>query len=814
MTKSKSSYPQNNPEGQIEFRDPPSLLGVRVRQNEKSNIAKIEVSAMMRSQRRFKKCVLGVVIIFLAWWTISGWQKTKSNNFPPYRNPNLSIDQRIDDLLPRMTLEEKAHQLATLYPNAVVRLGIPHLQAGEALHGICLRHGTSFPSPLAMGSTWEPEIIERMGTVVAEEARALGTHQVYSPMLGVLIDPRWGRSEESYGEDPYLVSRIGVAYIKGLQGTGDELFNENHIIASAKHYVADGQPLAGLNGTEMDVSIRRLHEIFLPPFRAAVEEAHVGSIMPAHHVLNGIPCHANKYILVEVLRNTYGFEGHIISDNGDIRALHSEKCVAKTPAEAARLALEAGVDQELAIERPWRDRGYGASLRQAIASGEVPVELVDRAVRNVLRSKFRLGLFDDGTPIYPWQDHLASGDEGRGPIEGWPEYVELEHTKAVRGLDKDTNDYFNKLHRLGVPRQGWENIIYDPAHDQLALEVARNAITLLKNDGNLLPLDKGALKRIAVIGPNAEVEILGAYSTPEARHFVTVLDGIRTYVGKECEVLYEEGCSLIDWDKENISDAVKAAQKSDVAILVIGGNELTAKEGEDADDLGLVGHQEKLVKAVYATGVPIVALLLQSRPLSIPWIAENIPAILCGWFLGQETGTAVAEALFGEINPGGKLPVSIPRNVGQIPAYYNKFPGGDKEYRDSPVGPIFPFGHGLSYTTFSYTNLQVQATSFPSAIVSVDVQNTGHLAGDEVVQVYVRDEYSSVVRPVKELKRFQRFSLQPGEKRTVTFELDKGALAFYDDKSKDWIVEPGTFEITVGSSSRDIRATASLQLSK
>jgi len=767
---------------------------------------------MIDNRRQFRKLTLGLMIVFLAGWPIAGQKQSSSSGIPPYKNRDLPIDRRIDDLLPRMILEEKAEQLATLYPNAVVRLGIPHLQAGEALHGICLKHGTSFPSPLAMGSTWDPEIIERMGTVVAKEARTLGTHQVYSPMLGVLIDPRWGRSEECYGEDPYLVSRIGVAYIKGLQGTGEKLLDINHIIASPKHYVADSQPLAGLNGAEMDLSIRRLHEVFLPPFRAAVEEAHAGSIMPAHHALNGIPCHANKYILVEILRETYGFDGHIISDNGNIHSLHSEKYVARTLAEAARLALQAGVDQELAIESPWRDRVYGANLQQAVAGGEIPVELIDRAVRHVLRSKFRLGLFDDGTPIYPWQDHLASGDEGSGPIKGWPEYAEVEHTKAVRGLDKGTNDYFNKLHRLGVPRRGWERIIYGPGHDELALEVARKAITLLKNDGNLLPLDKGKLKKIAVIGPNANVEILGAYSTPQARHFVTVLDGIRTFVGKDVEVVYEEGCSLIDWGKENISEAVKAAKGSDVAILVLGGNELTAKEGEDSDNLDLVGHQERLVKAVYATGVPVVVMFLQSRPLSIPWVAEHIPAILCGWFLGQETGTAVAEAIFGKINPGGKLPVSIPRNVGQIPVYYNKFTGGDKKYRDSPAGPLFPFGHGLSYTAFSYSNLKTNVTSPTSATVSFDIQNTGGRPGDEVVQLYLRDEYCSVVRPVKELKGFLRVSLQPGEKKAVTFELGKDAFAFYDEKTKGWIVEPGDFKIMIGNSSADIRISKILTL--
>jgi beta-glucosidase len=769
---------------------------------------------MMNNLRQRPNRILALSALFLTGWAFSCRKETPTSNLPAYSHRDLPIERRIDDLLPRMTLEEKAGQLATMYPNAVVRLGIPHLQAGEALHGICLRHGTSFPSPLAMGSTWDPDIIERMGTVVAAEARALGTHQVYSPMLGMLIDPRWGRSEECYGEDPYLVSRIGVAYIKGLQGTGADYLGRDHIIASAKHYVADGQPLAGLNGAEMDVSVRRLHEIFLPPFQAAVEEAHVGSIMPAHHILNGVPCHANSYILVDVLRKTYGFDGHIISDNGDIRGLHTEKRVAKNLAEAARLALEAGVDQELAIEEPWSDRVYGANLIRTVAAGEIPIGLVDRAVRNVLRSKYRLGLFDDGTPIYPWQDHLASGDEGRGPIQGWPAYEELKPVKGVRSLDDDTNDYFNKLHRLGVPRPDWEEIIYKPAHDQLALEVARKAVTLLKNDGNILPFDPKKLKRIAVIGPNADVEILGAYSTPEARHFVTVLEGIRRQAGKDVEVLYAEGCSLVDWRKENIAEAVKIARNADAAILVIGGNELTAKEGEDADNLDLVGHQEELVKAVYAAGVPTVVMLLQSRPLSIPWVADHIPAILCGWFLGQETGTAVAEAIFGRINPGGKLPVSIPRNVGQIPVYYDKFPPGDTKYRDSPYGPVFPFGHGLSYTSFSYTNLQARATSPTSAAVGVEIENTGSRAGDEVVELYVRDEFASVARLVQELKGFRRVTLAPGEKRTVTFDLEKDAFAFYDVPKGGWTVEPGRFEIMVGSSSRDIRGSVWVELEK
>lgn len=762
-----------------------------------------------------RKLSILLTVILLSLFTgnfLLHTDENASKEIPLYKNLELPIESRIDDLLPRMTLKEKLVQLATLYPNAVVRLGIPHIKAGEALHGICLKHATSFPSPLAMGSTWDPEVIEKMGTVTGKEARWLGTHHVYSPMLGVLIDPRWGRSEESYGEDAYLVSRIGVAYINGMQGKGDERFDENHIIVSPKHYIADGEPVSGINAADMDLSIRRLHEVFLPPFRAAVEEAHAGSLMPAHHAVNGVPCHGSKYLLQHVLRETYGFTGHVISDNGNVRSLHSNKRVAKTLVDAARIALEAGVDQELLIEAPWERRAYGPLLLKGIESGAIPMQLVDRAVRNVLRSKFRLGLFDTGEEIPIWQDHWASGDEGRGPIKGYPEYKQLEHTKAVRGIDRDTNDYFNFLHRLGIPRKGWEKVVYNKEHDQVALEVARKAITLLKNEGGLLPLDKKKLKRIAVIGPNADVEILGAYSTPEARHFVTVLDGIKNYVGMDVEILYEEGCSLIEWEKENIAGAVEVSKKSDVVVLVIGGNELTAKEGEDTDNLDLVGHQRALAKAIHATGKPIVAMMLQSRPMSIPWVAENIPAILVGWFLGQETGTAVAGAIFGDINPGGKLPVSIPRNVGQIPVYYNRYPGGDREYRDSPPGPLFPFGHGLSYTTFEYSNIQTQVTSSTSAVVSVDIQNTGNRPGHEVVQLYIHDEYSSVVRPVKELKRFQRIPLKPGEKRTVTFKLEKDAFAFYDEKTEEWIVEPGDFKIMVGSSSADIRVSKMLTL--
>jgi len=738
---------------------------------------------------------------------VCGTHTGTSQEVPSYKNSDLPIEERVNDLISRMTIEEKAHQLASFFPNANVRLGIPHMQAGEALHGICLPDATSFPMAIALACTWDPEIIEEMATIIAKEARALGVHHVFSPMLSVVRDPRWGRTEESYGEDPYLVSRIGVAFINGLQGKGEKRFDENHIIATAKHFIADGEPIAGLNGSAFDVSERTLHEIHLPPFKAAVEEVHVGSIMPAHHSLNGVPCHSNKYIMDDILRDMYGFDGLVVCDNNDIFNLMEFMHVAKTWAEAARLSLEVGIDTELAWERSWeKGRAYGAPLVEGVKNRTIPAEHLDRAVKNVLRAKFKLGLFDDGSEVVAWQDYELSGEKGK------KDYEVVTYSDSIRGRDLG-GDYFNTLDRLTNPRENVEEILNDPAHNKMALEVARKAIILLKNENNLLPLDMTELNRIAVIGPNADEELLGGYSTPKARYFVSVLDGIRNHVGNEAEVLFAEGVSIEDFERENIDEAVSIAQKSDVAVVVIGGNEITCKENEDRDDLGLVGKQRALVEAVYATGTRVVVLLLHGRPLAIEWIKNHIPAILDGWYLGQETGNAVADVLFGDVNPGGKLPMTIPKNVGQVPIYYNIMPPGRPgRYFQSKAEPLWPFGHGLSYTTFSYSDLQIYATSPTSANVSFIIQNTGDRPGDEVVQLYVRDEYSSVVRPAMELKRFQRITLGNGKTCTVIFKLDKDAFAFFDEKSNDWVVEPGDFNIMIGSSSADIRMSKILTL--
>lgn len=758
----------------------------------------------MRRKAVFRGFILWVVFIGIS---LLGIKASESQETPPYKNPELGIEERANDLIPRMTLEEKTYQLASFFPNANVRLGIPHMQAGEALHGVCLPFATSFPQAIALASTWDPGLIEEMANVIAKEARALGVHQVYSPMLGVARDARWGRTEESYGEDPYLVSRIGVAFIKGLQGTEDERFDKNHVIATAKHFVADGEPIAGLNGSAYDVSIRTLHEIHLPPFKAAVEEAQVGCIMPAHHSLNGIPCHANSYIMKDILRETYGFDGFVVCDNNDISNLMNLMRVARTWTEAARLSLEVEVDTELAWERPWdTGRAYGASLVAGVKSGEIPMELLDRAVKNVLWTKFAIGLFDDGSEIVEWQDYELSGEKGR------KDYKVVTYSDSIRGRDLG-GDYFNTLDRLTNPREDYEEILNDPAHNDLALKVAQKAIILLKNENNLLPLDTGSLKRIAVIGPNANEELLGGYSTPKTRYFVSVLDGIKNSVSKDIEVLYAEGVSIEDFKRKNIEDAVAIAKKSDVTVVVLGGNEITCKENEDRDDLGLVGQQQTLVEAVYATGTPIIVVLLHGRPLAIEWIKEHVPAILDGWYLGQETGNAVADVLFGKVNPGGKLPMTVPRNVGQVPIYYNIMRAGRPgRYFQSKAEPLWPFGYGLSYTTFVYSDLIVMATSSSDATISVDITNTGERTGDEVVQIYIRDEFASVVRPDRELKRFQRITLKPGEKRTLTFHLDKNEFAFYDEKSEKWIVEPGEFTIMAGSSSTNIQISKKLTL--
>ena len=724
---------------------------------------------------------------------------------PAYKNAKLSVDRRVADLLKRMTLEEKVAQLTCVWPrgrdippdamkhgigqvarqqekkgpregaefaNSVqkwlienTRLGIPAIFHDEILHGHMARGSTSFPQPIALASSWDPDLIGRVFTAAALETRARGSHQVLGPNLDLGREPRWGRTEETYGEDPYLVSRMAVAIVKAIQGAGPRI-DKQHVIATAKHFAAHGQPEAGTNVGPANYSERTLREVFLPSFEAAVKEAGVMSVMASYNEINGVPSHMNRWLLDKVLRQEWGFKGHVVADYYAIPQLQDLHHVAASKAEAAELAIEAGVD----IELP--DPDTYPNLVQLVNEGKIPEAVIDRAVARNLKAKFLLGLFEDP-------------------------YVDPERAVAV------TNS---------------------AAHRELAAEAARRSIVLLKNQNSLLPLDRTKLKKLAVIGPNAARVHLGGYSDDPGRG-VSVLDGLKNKVGSAIEVLYAEGCKITkeggDWfadtahlsdeaeDRKLIAEAVETAKSADVALLVLGGNEDTNKEAwadnhlGDRDSLELVGRQNDLVKAVLATGKPVVVLLINGGPLSINYIAENVPAILEGFYLGQETGVAVADVLFGDYNPGGKLPISFPRSVGQLPIYYNQKPSGRRGYLFADKSPLFPFGCGLSYTTFSYAAPAIAPARIAvggQARVSVAVTNTGTRAGDEIVQLYIRDLVSSVTRPIIELKDFKRISLQPGETKTVEFLITPEKLWFYDINMKR-VVEPGWFEIMVGPSS-------------
>jgi beta-glucosidase len=652
------------------------------------------------------------------------------------------------------------------------RLGVPALIVDEALHGFMAKGATSFPQAIALASTWDPALVERVFTAAAKEARARGTTWVLSPVLDVAREPRWGRTEETFGEDPFLVARIGVAAIRGLQGRGPVVDRE-HVYATAKHFAAHGQPEGGTNAAPANYSERVLREALLPSFEAAVREAGVGAVMASYNEIDGIPSHVNRWLLGRVLRGEWRFTGILCSDGGGIRDLVTRHHVAADAADAALQAFTAGIDVEL-------DETFDA-LVDHVTAGRLPLARVDEAVTRVLRAKQALGLFDDP-------------------------YVDPDRAAQVTNA---------------------------PEHRALALEAARRAIVLLKNDGALLPLDRARVRTIAVIGPDAADLHVGGYSYDPAPG-VSVLEGIRRKVGDTSRVLYAEGARITAgaqgwkawWDDQvvapdpaedtpRIAEAVAIAKQADVALLVLGENEAVCREGwsrthlGDRDSLDLPGRQTELARAVAAAGTPTVVLLINGRPLSIGEVASAVPAILEGWYLGQETGTAVADVLFGDVNPGGRLPITVPRSVGQLPAYYSYKPSARQGYLFSDITPLFPFGHGLSYTSFRYDNLRVVPSSIgPSgqAEVSVEVTNTGSRRGDEVVQLYVHDRLASVTRPVQELRGFERVTLESGERRTVRFRLGEAELAFLD-RAMRRVVEPGIFEIRVGGSSAKTTST-------
>lgn len=741
----------------------------------------------------------------------------------PYLDSKLPVEQRIADLLSRMNVEEKVAQMIGAWenrgffsdpqalfvdeqgnflperaavllkygvgeisrpsegrdPRAMVeytntvqkwvkqntRLGIPVLFHDECLHGHVAPKGTSYPQAIALASTWDTELVTEIFTATAAEARARGVQHCLAPVLDLARDPRWGRTEETYGEDPYLVSHIGLAAIMGFQGNG-ALIDMAHVMATAKHFAVHGQPEAGTNVAPGNYSERAVREYFLKPFEVAVKEGHIRTVMPSYNEVDGIPSHSNKHFLDDILRKEWGFQGAVVSDYFGITELKTLHHIAGDNETAARFALDAGVDLELPFAG-----GYPTLVEQ-LKQGKVSQAAVDRAVVRVLRAKFTAGLFDDP-------------------------YVDAEYAEKI------TNSV---------------------EHQKLALKAAREAIILLKNQGGLLPLAKGKYKRIAVIGPNAAEVHLGGYSNKPGRG-VSVLQGIKDKVGGGAEVLYVEGCkiteTLPDWDADKvvlgdpalnakrIEEAVKIAAQADAVILTLGGNEQTSREAwsrehkGDRDSLDLLGNQDDLVKAVLGTGKPVVVFLQHGRPNSINYVAENVPAILEGWYLGQEGGTAVADVIFGDYNPGGKLPITVPRNVGQLPDYYYYKPSAKRDYLGSTTEPLFPFGWGLSYSTFAYNKLKASPDSMNTSgrtKVSVEVTNTSAVRGDEVVQMYVHQEVSSVTRAIKELRGFRRVTLNPGESRVVEFSVGPEELSFLNREMRR-VVEPGTFTIMVGGNS-------------
>lgn len=751
-----------------------------------------------------------------------------------FKDATQSVDSRVKDLISRMTLEEKVAQMVCVwqkkraflneqgdlitkslhkeYPNGLgcvarpqdvtgfgdvqttsardskqtvklinslqkeavenTRLGIPLLFHEEGLHGFQAKDATSFPQAIGLASSWNEALIEDIYSVVAREIRARGVHHVLSPVIDVARDPRWGRIEETFGEDPYLVSRMGVSAIRGFQGRGETL-PDNKVYTTLKHMTGHGQPESGINIAPANISERILREIFFPPFEAAVKEANAASVMASYNEIDGIPSHASTFLLQDVLRGEWGFEGLVVSDYDAIEQLKDIHNVVTDFSSAAELAHRAGVDMELP------DPDAYPLLVKLVEDGLYPIELIDQSVERILSLKFKAGLFENP-------------------------YADGDYADAITGNE---------------------------AARKLAVTAAEQSMVLLKNDNDTLPFKLNRLKRLAVIGPNADQVVLGGYAD-QPRQTVSILEGVRKHVKDNVEVVYAEGARITenpgwkswfrdavvfadpDENQQRIQQALDVAKGSDAIVLVIGGNEATSREAYVANHLGdrtslqLVGEQQQLFDELHDLGKPIVVVLISGRPLAVNTIAQEADALIQGWLLGQETGTAVANVLFGDSNPSGKLPVSIPRSVGHLPSYYNYKPSAKRGYLGSDTAALYPFGYGLSYTQFSIDVPKLSTKKINphgKVIVSTSVKNTGKMAGSEIVQLYIRDKVSSVTRPVKELKAFSRVVLDIGQSKTVEFELDaQRDLSFYDINMKR-VVEPGQFEIMVGNSSQSFK---------
>lgn len=673
----------------------------------------------------------------------------------------------------------KTANLVQRYVKENTRLGIPVLLSEECPHGHQALDGTMIPTNIGAGSTWNPELMEEAYAHVAAEVRSRGAHLGLISTLDILREPRWGRSEECYSEDPYLASQMTVAAVKGMQGDGSDIHKQDKIIAVLKHFAAQGSGEGGRNAAPANIGERELREIHLPGMKAGVEAGALGC-MAAYNEIDGIPCHANEKLLTKILREEWGYEGIVMADGVAIDRLVIQ---AGDYESAAAMALTAGVDLSL-----W-DTSF-TTLKQAVRNGKAKEELIDRAVRRILRLKFSLGLFDQ-----PFIDETVS-----------------------------------------------VNVVGNESFRQVNLQVARESIVLLKNEADILPLSKNT--KIAVIGPNANqiYNQLGDYTAVQAKgKGITVLQGIRNIA--ESEVIYAKGCSIRDESKAGFDEAIVAAEQADVVVLALGGSsmrnfdiqfdtngaaiisgnssEMDCGEGVDLADLQLGGVQGELVKAIAATGKPIITVLIQGRPHAVTGIMDDYDAILCGWYPGEEGGQAIGEVLFGDVNPSGKLPVSLPRSSAQLPVYYNhKDQGRELLYIDTTAAPLFPFGYGLSYTHFEYSNLRLVRSDIQLkeiennqlVEVRIDITNAGKMAGAEVVQLYIKDLEASVTRRIKELKGFKKIWLKAGEQKTITFLIGKEELAIWNDEMK-FVVEPGNIKVMVGSDSMNTQEI-NIQLKK
>ena len=777
------------------------------------------------------KHTLSVAITFLFCTPISGgipdgiyhkgWiDFNKNGKMDLYENPKAPLEDRVQDLLSQMTLEEKTCQMATLYGSGRVlkdalpqnnwktevwkdgignideehnglgafkseysfpyakhvnakhtiqrwfvektRLGIPVDFTNEGIRGLCHDRATYFPAQCGQGATWNKKLIARIGEVEAKEAVALGYTNIYSPILDIAQDPRWGRCVETYGEDPYLVGELGKQMITSLQ--------KYNLVATPKHFAVYSIPIGGRDGktrTDPHVAPREMRTLYIEPFRMAFQEAGALGVMSSYNDYDGEPITGSYHFLTEILRQEWGFKGYVVSDSEAVEFISNKHKVADTYEDGIAQAVNAGLNIRTHFTPP---ADFILPLRKAVDNGKISQETLDKRVAEILRIKFRLGLFDN----------------------------------PYRGNGKQA-----------------EQIVHSKEHQAVSLEAARQSLVLLKNETNLLPLSK-SIRSIAVIGPNAneQTQLICRYG-PANAPIKTVYQGIKELL-PHTEVIYKKGCDIIDphfpeseildfpktaEEVQLMEEAIRAAKQAEVVVMVLGGNELTVREDRSRTSLNLPGRQEELLKAVCATGKPIILVMLDGRASSINYAAAHIPAILHAWFPGEFCGQAVAEALFGDYNPGGRLAVTFPKSVGQIPFAFPFKPGSDESSSTSVYGALYPFGHGLSYTTFTYSDLHISPSHQGvqgDIHVSCKIKNTGKIKGDEVVQLYLRDEISSVTTYTKVLRGFERISLKAGEEQTVHFRLRPQDLGLWD-KSMNFRVEPGKFKVMIGSSSTDIR---------